>query len=635
MSNYTRSLIKKKINRELPIVVLYNHLVLNKLIHPKAIKNEHILNGDIPLEPIDLQEIDFEKDKAIPTPCFFHNTMNSDSTNFVLPKEEVIGPNGKPKPSNFYRCFACQSGKHLLNPIKFNMVMRHGIRPEHVDIFEGDNIKAYYKSIEELSALMGIKYDDEKREISNEEHRKIRINLILKRAADIYHQFLKSKDSFAKRAQAYLFRERGFSAIGNAFYKIIDELKLGCAPNKFNSTFLYDQLKAEGFTDDELLESKVVKRLDNGKIIDFHKNGIILPYTYGGRIHNLYCRQFTDKKKYRHMKLGQGIEFPVNFDKAKKFPFLIMVEGEIDFITWKALGFENVISVGGTNGFSDDHLHQILYEFEKSNGENCRTVYVCLDGDGAGNDAVYTVAGKLLAAGIDVRVIRMKTIDENGNSFSDDPNKFFQTFGLKTKSIFDQLIKEALSFSGFKFIMKVENDFAMKEKEINGTELLGFVRRNRQLLNEVPHEERLFLALEIADYFKIERQWLLDAWSISKKPQSKDYKPFHEKIFERKWVMLFQDREMAKVCFEFLENVVCYETPEEFIKASKDHTGLNTIVLHASLPNEYKDVIFQALPHFQFQYFIGEKPEEVAKVENYHFRALIRKASNPYVNAAS
>ena len=633
MSQYTRKDIIRKINRELPIVVVYNHFAINKhLIHKNAILNEYILEGEIELEPIDLEDIDFEKDKAVGTYCLFHNSKNKDSTNFVLPlAEEEVLPNGKKKSGNFYKCFACTHSKKPLNPIHFYMVMRFGVRPKLLSVFEEVKTE-YYKSVEELAALMGISYNDGKREISEEEKKKFRMQAILNLSADIYHRYLKSGDTFAKQSYHYLLNDRGFKALGKEFYKIIDTLKIGCAPKKYKTTFLYDQLKQKGFTDEELLESKVVVEKD-GKIFDFHNNGIILPYTRGKHVHNIYCRKFTDDKKWRHMRLGGEVEYPVGFDTAQKFPFIIVVEGEIDYATFKALGFDNVICVGGIKGFKGEHINRLLYQYDSSEGEYCRTVYVCLDGDEKGQEAVIEVADALLAEGLDVRVMRMSVRNpETGETLSDDPNKFFQTFGLETKNIFNRLIDEAISYAAFKFLRICE-----KEQPKGATEQLGFVRRNSRLLHDIDPTEKLFIALEIAEHFNIPAEWLLQIWRIVPPTPAftGEVKPFPQDSLDKAWVLVSDQQPIADACLERIGNVVMYTSAEEFITAAKQHKDLKMIALHTGISPAFKDEVLLAFPHLQFKNFTGTTAEEIRSCENYKFMGLFRELPNPYVNAAS
>lgn len=638
MSQYTRKQIIRKINRELPIVVVYNYLVMNKhLIHKNAIRNSYILDGEIELEPIDLEDIDFEKDKAVKTYCLFHNTKNKDSTNFILPlAEEETSPNGKKKTGNFYNCFSCTESKKPLNPIHFYMVVRFGIRPQLLSVLEEETTKAYYKSIEELAALMGISYNDGKREISEEEKKKFRMQAILNTSADIYHRYLKSGDSFAKKAYLYLVKDRGFEALGKNFYKVIDTMKLGCAPKKYDSTFLYDQLKQKGFTDEELLESKVViEKEKNGKtiIVDFHTNGIILPYTRGKHVHNLYCRKFTDEKKWRHMRLGGEVEYPVGFDTAQKFPFVIVVEGELDYLTFKALGFDNVICVGGIKGLKGEHINRLLYQYTTSEGERCRTVYVCLDGDEKGQEGVKKVADDLLEAGLDVRVIRMSVPHpKTGDMLSDDPNKFFQVFGLAVKPIFERLIEEAISYQAFKFLRMCET-----EQPKGATAQLGFVRRNSKLLGEIDPTEKLFIAMEVAEYFKIPAEWLLQTWKIvPPAPTSTgEVKPLPQEALDKSWLVLFDQQDVADACLERIGNVVVYTSAKEFIAAAKQHKDLSTIAIHTNIAPEFKDEVLHTFPHFKFKEFIATSAEQIRSFQNYEFMGYFRELQNPYVNAAS
>lgn len=642
MKTYTKPEIIAKIDRELPIIIVYNHLAMNpKLIHPNAIKNEHILNGDVILEPFDLDDIDLEKDKAVKTVCFFHDTEKDNSTNFVLPvPPEKQNDKGY---GNFFNCFSCQYARKPLGVINFYMVMRFGIPPKLLTAFkemEKDVKSAYWKSVEELAALMGISYDNSKHDLTDEERLELRIQLIHKRSAQHYHQFLKSGEPFAKRSLAYLFKERGFTHLGNSFYKTIDELMIGCAPepegehkvSKYFTTWLYDKLRKD-FTDEELLASKVVIYNETYKrIVDKHKNGIILPYTNQGKVYNLYCRQFTKDKDWRHMKLQMGINFPMGFDVARNYPVIIPVEGEMDFITMRALGFKNVVLYGGTNGASDNSVlvHRFQLQYLKTEGECCRTLLLCMDGDKKGQEAMEKRGADLLKEDIDVRAARLSyTIPETGEVFTDDPNKFLQKFGVKTKEILTKILDEALSYNAFRLVR-----LADKEKPQTPTEQLGFLRRNRSLLQDIPMDEKLFIALEIADTFRINPSWLLSVWKITEAPPI-ETKVLPKEAMEMRWLLVFDDKDLANVCKSRLPHSVFFEDAESFVQAAKTHPNLQAIVLHEGLSNEYKDIVYHAFPSLQFRKFIGSNAEAVRNMQEYEFMSLFRKGTNPYVNEVS
>jgi len=637
--NYDRRTIIKKINQELPIIVVYNYLLLNGRIHPKAITNEYILSGEIKLEPIDLDEVDLEKDKSVEAYCFFHSSKNMDSTNFVLPKKAEDSMHGKKRKYNYYKCFGCQHTKKSLGVIDFYMVMRFGIRPKLVSVFE-EVKKEFWQSVEELSELMGITYKDDERIVTDEEKQKIRTQYILNRSATIYHTYLKNStkaskqgDHFPKTALRYLFQDRGFSAIGNDFYRIIDEMQIGCAPKKFDSTFLYDQLKQEGFTDEELLRSKVVQysKKSPDKIIDFHQNGIIIPYKRGKNVHNLYCRKFTKDKKFRHMKLGGVIEYPVNFDNAKQFSSIILVEGELDYVTFKALGFENVISVGGTNGFQEHHLDTFLFEYDTSDGERCRTIYLCLDEDGPGQEAVISIAERLLAAGFDVRAMRMETTHpKTEERYAGDPNEFLVKFGLDARPILEKILEEALSYAAFKLLRRCKQA-NLKTR----TEQLGFLRREKRLFNQMEQDEKLFLALELAEYLNVKEEWLLSVWSVVPSKRTAKEQKIHEDVMSKGWILLFNNEAFAQACLQRLTNVLLYEDAHEFVEQAKKFSNLHTIVLHSELPDEYKDLIFYAFPDKKFRFFVGKDSTSLEEKKNQDFMNLFKPATNPYESHVS
>jgi len=645
----TRIEMIRKINKELPIFILWNHMLEKKLVSQKAYTNPYIRSGEIVPKPIDIEQINLEKDKRIPYYCFFHPTKQNDSTNFVLATD--IDPSqlkDEDKQGNYYSCFGCDHGA-VLRPVQFYIVMRFGISPKSVKQFSKFN-KLYGKALEELAALMGIPYDDDGRVISDEEKKELRFREMYKRAAEIYHENLFSKNPYSKVVLAYLFQERGFHHIGNDFYNIIRQLKIGCAPDKYNHTLATSILLKEGYTEDELVESGISRRIDDEKIVDWQRQGMTLPYEFSRYFHNIYRRiiisrkglteedyqeRVTKAKKWKHMKLPIPLAHPVNMDATRRYPYIVIVEGELDYITWLALGLPYVISVGGTNGLDRDHIHQLLYQYEISNGEKCKTVYVALDEDGPGQEAVHKVAKELEKEGnFDIRILRLRYEDPETKEITrGDSNDFLVKFGLKAKDIFLQLMDEAISYPAFQFIKKVE-----AEQFVSDTQKLGFVRRNRKMIDEIQPDEKLFLALEIAKLMDVPAEWLVPTWSIAPAiSKTKEEAILPSGALDKIWLTIFTNEEMYNACREYAKNSVLFKDPYVCVEAIKKHPNLQFLAIHKDVPDAYRDIVFHSFPNLQFRVNLAEKAQDVedSLTKQHGYLSLYKHLENPYVNEVS
>ncbi|PGK51423.1 hypothetical protein CN918_26900 [Priestia megaterium] len=648
----TREAMVEKIDRELPIFYVWNYILEKNLVHRNAYKNPNILNGEIVPQPIDIEKINFEKDKRIPYYCFFHDTKETNSTNFVLASETDYPSKSKEsKSGNFYSCFGCDHGG-LLTSSKLFIVMVYGIDAKRVATFSKMH-PLYGKALETLCALMGITYNDEERELSDNEKKELRFQEIYKITAEIYHENLYAKNPFSKRVFAYLMQERGFGQLSKEFYSLVRKLKIGCAPDKFDHTLATDQLLEKGFTQEELIESGVSRLNKDEKLVDFHRNGVIIPYKANGKFHNLYCRQliyvnknglteeeYEQKLKkrnaYKHVKLPIPLLHPVNIDATSRHPHIIIVEGEIDLATWLILGMPYVISVGGTNGLDKNHIHQLVYQYEISNGERCKTIFIALDEDGPGQKAVHKVANALEEEGnFDVRIIRLRYEDPDTKEMvKGDSNELFVKFGLKTKEIFLQLMEEAISYPAFKFIKLVE-----AENFESDTQRLGFVRRNRKFIDEIKPDEKLFLALEIANLMDVPPEWLIPTWGIAAAvPKTKEEPVLPPEALDKGWLTVFTDENMYNVCKEYAKNSVLFKDPYVFVEALKTHPNLGFIAFHTGVPHDYRDVVFNAFPDSDFRINIAKNEEEVKKSvakKGGYISLLYKFLPNPYKDIVS
>lgn len=198
-------------------------------------------------------------------------------------------------------------------------------------------------------------------------------------------------------------------------------------------------LRGKGYSDKTIMDSGLM----NSNGIDFFSRRIIIPIIdkqgdilgFGGR-----AIFENDKPKYKNTPQSvlfdkSNILFGLNLiSKYRKERYdinsLILVEGYMDVISLNQAGIINVIASMGTS-------------LTKQQCEKIKTlvsnVYVCFDGDSAGQIATWRSLDILTLAGVEVKVI---TIPDKM-----DPDDYVKMFG---KEGFEQLTMKALPLNEYK-----------------------------------------------------------------------------------------------------------------------------------------------------------------------------------------
>ena len=178
-----------------------------------------------------------------------------------------------------------------------------------------------------------------------------------------------------------------------------------------------------GFSDGSLL-----KRLPpEGEVVDALKalgvlleNGherfsgcVVFPiFDENGEIATLYGRYTKDSAK-RHVFLPDRPTGLWNVAAIKSFGELILVESVLDALSVMVAGFENVVSIQGTNGFPESAI-QLLRQ------HGVQSLILLLDGDEPGQQAALRLKGKISSS---LRC-RLLTLPDG-----EDPNSFLTRHG--------------------------------------------------------------------------------------------------------------------------------------------------------------------------------------------------------------
>ncbi|BFI91052.1 DNA primase [Enterobacterales bacterium endosymbiont of Anomoneura mori] len=315
----------------------------------------------------------------------------------------------------FYYCFGC--GVHgnvidfLINYEKFNFI----------------------ESIEELSILnsVNIIYENES---SLNEFKKIdkkKLYKIIKEIEILYKKNLFDKKNI--KVLNYLIK-RGLSK------NIIKKFSIGFTTFKKNSIFekfKYDEYKIKLLHEIGILftKNKIIYDRFNFRImfpiIDRHGKTI----GFGGRkLNNGICK-YINSPETAIFKKGKNLYGFYNLiNKKKKYKYILIVEGYIDYLMLYQYKIYNVVAILGTN--ITIYNIQLLFR-------NTDTIIFCYDGDSAGFQAAWNSLKLSILYMKDGKQIKFVFLPDN-----EDPDTLIKKEGIKN---FQKRIDNAKTFTNFLF----------------------------------------------------------------------------------------------------------------------------------------------------------------------------------------
>jgi DNA primase len=260
--------------------------------------------------------------------------------------------------------------------------------------------------------------------------RKDRLISLMKDAAMHYHENLDKQN--AKSAREYLEKRQLSSSL-------IKRFGIGYADG-YNE--LPDFLRAKGYTNEEMLAVGVVKQKD-GRVYDPLASRVIFPIidiygnviAFGGRTleaHPNFAKYLNTAETELFNK--RNTLYAINYLKKQRqlgpIPFVIVVEGYMDTISLHKAGFTMAVASMGT-ALTQSQAKMIKRFADK--------VYICYDGDSAGQNATLRGLDILKENGLDVMVVQLP------DKF--DPDDVIKTYG---KEGYQKILDDALPLVEFK-----------------------------------------------------------------------------------------------------------------------------------------------------------------------------------------
>ncbi len=386
-------------------------------------------------------------------------------------------------PKQFYYCYGChESG----NVFKFVMKMENVSWPEAVEILA-------------KRAHLEIPHTEENGAWLKERQKRDRLHEALCLARDFYCRNLYLPQN--KAALDYL-HNRGIDD------ELIKEFHIGYSDSWQG---VVDELKKHGISEETMHDAGIVAKRDDGKRVwdaQFERVTFSIHDIYGN------CIGFTGRTmknddtiaKYKNTaetavfnksNIVYGIDVMKNLSRGKHTNGLIVVEGNVDEITMIKHGFVNTVACMGTA------LTKFHANIMKRFGE---VVYLCLDGDNAGQNATLKSIDTLQDAGLLVKIIVLP----NGQ----DPDEFLTANGAEAmQKMIDQ------SIGGLEFKLNYIKKHSNLNDKVGKTEYLNQIV---DLMATIPTPgERALYLQDIANNLGIDKEDLKSTIEMRIKPKER------------------------------------------------------------------------------------------------------------------
>ena len=296
-----------------------------------------------------------------------------------------------PETASFY-CFGCGAGGDVITFIK---------RIENLD---------YLDAVKFLADRAGMTVPESAHVNDAESKLRVRVLEANRAAARFFHEQLYSPAG--AEALAY-YKKRGYTD------KTIRHFGLGYAPNEFFS--LANELRKQGFREDELIAAFLCKRGQKGGVYDVFRNRVMVPIidirgnviAFGGRVLDDSKPKYVNTSDTPAFKKSRNL-FALNFAKATGAKELILCEGYMDVIAMHQAGFENAVAALGTS-FTEEHANLLARYTEN--------VTMIFDSDEAGKKATRRAIDILRPTGVGIRVVNIPD--------GKDPDEFIKKNGAE------------------------------------------------------------------------------------------------------------------------------------------------------------------------------------------------------------
>src|SRR4051794_7425854 len=312
-----------------------------------------------------------------------------------------------------YHCFGC------------------GESGDAIDFVEATESFDFKEAIEHLADRYGVELKREQEDPRAEERRKRRERLLrlLDRTAAYYERVLWSSRE-AAHAREYL-AGRGLEEA------TLRKFRVGYSPSAWDKLLMAAQ--SDGFSQEELAATGLAQRGRNGALYDRFRGRVMFPLADArGRVLGFGARALREEQRPKYVNTSEselyhkGRQlFGIDLARAAaaKNGRVVAVEGYTDVLALHQAGIAETVAIMGTALTQEQ-----LAELARAAG----TVYMALDADSAGQDAMLRAARAAQQRGLELLVVDMPE--------GRDPADLLATDGAEP---FERLLDGALTVAEF------------------------------------------------------------------------------------------------------------------------------------------------------------------------------------------
>jgi DNA primase len=284
-----------------------------------------------------------------------------------------------------YHCFGCGEGGDAIRFVEAT---------EALDFSE---------AVELLADRYRVELKREREDPREEERRRRleRLQSLVERAAAFYERFLWEASEAAK-AREYL-AERGFDEA------ILRQFRIGYSPSAWDR--LLTGAQRDGFSPEELAAAGLAQRGQQGGVYDRFRGRIMFPLAdYRGRVLGFGARALRDDQRPKYLNTSENELYHkgrqlFGIDRAAanaaKRGRIVAVEGYTDVLALHQSGISESVAIMGT-ALTQQQLTTLAQRVGKDG-----TVYLALDADRAGQDAMRRAARGARDLDLELRVVEM------------------------------------------------------------------------------------------------------------------------------------------------------------------------------------------------------------------------------------
>lgn len=325
-----------------------------------------------------------------------------------------------------FHCFGCGIGGSVIS---------------FISKIENLNFKESIEFLAERASII-LPSSNSSQEESKKQFLKSRVFEINQLTAQIYHKNLYNPNS--KSAQEYIKKRK----LDNNTLK---SFLIGYA---LNFDELYKFLVSHGFTEEEILASRLVNKNDNNKFIDSFRKRVMFPIcdvrgkviAFGGRVLDDSKPKYINSPDTIAYNKGRNL-FGLNIAKEGNPKRIIVVEGYMDAISLHQRGIKNVVASLGTA--LTESQGRLLRKYAEE-------IVISYDSDAAGQAATLRGLDILNSLGCNVKVLQMEG--------AKDPDEYVIKYG---NARFLKLVENAISLVEFKVkVLKKEYNLEIDSEKI-------------------------------------------------------------------------------------------------------------------------------------------------------------------------